>query len=120
MNSDSIDVVGKRWYKQNKLGKMSTPDYYALFYKQELFSLQTSPRTTGDYSIQMCEVEIKLPEGSNPDTITYNMQMGIRFYENNESTTFYSSPEPEFDWYNSDMEFSDELKEEPVYEDVQP
>lgn len=120
MYSESADVLGKKWYKQNKLGKMSVPDYYALFYKEDIFSTQTSPRTTGDYSVQQCEVEIKLPEGANPDTVTYQMATGIRFYANNDATTFYSTPEVAYDWYNEEMSFSTELNEEPVYEDKQP
>lgn len=99
---------------------MAEPDYYARWYNADIFSLQTSPRTTGDYSIQACEVEIKLPAGSSPDTLTYNMQMGIRFYDSKDATTFISTPEPEFDWYREDMTFSTELNEEPVYEEPQP
>ena len=120
MHADSADVVGKKWYKQNKLGKMSVPDYYALFYKEDIFTVQESPRTTGGYSVQQCEVEIKLPEGANPDTVTYTMETGVRFYASNDATTFYTTPEVEYDWYNEVMEFSTELKEEPVYEDKQP
>lgn len=48
------------------------------------------------------------------------MQMGIRFYADKDATTFISTPEPEFDWYREDMSFTDDLKEEPVYEDKQP
>jgi len=119
MNSNSADVVGKKWYKQNKEGKMNKPDYYARHYNEELFSQQVSPRSTGDYTIQRCEVEIVLPEGSNPDILTYEMQTGIRFYADQDATEFISTPEPEFDWYRDEMEFSDELKEEPVYEEPQ-
>ena len=119
MASDSSDVVGKKWYKQNKEGKMNKPDYYARFYNDELFSVQASPRASGDYSIQRCEVEIKLPEGASPDTLTYEMQTGIRFYADQDATEFTTTPEPEFDWYRNEMEFSDELKEEPVYEEPQ-
>mgnify|MGYP000915182986 FL=1 len=120
MHADSADVVGKKWYKQNKLGKMSVPDYYALFYKEDIFTVQESPRTTGGYSVQQCEVEIKLPEGATPDTVTLTMETGVRFYASNDATTFLTTPEKEYDWYNEVMEFSNELKEVAVYEDKQP
>lgn len=99
---------------------MAEPDYFTRWYDESVFSLQQSPRTTGDYSIQACEVEIELDEGSKPDALTYDMQLGIRFYADKDATTFISTPEPEFDWYRSDMSFSTDLKEEPVYEDKQP
>jgi hypothetical protein len=99
MNSDSANVVGKKWYKQNKEGKMTEPDYYALWYK-DIFNLQESTRgDSGEYSIQMCEVEIKL-NGATPDTMTYDMQMGMRFYADSDATEFLTTKEPEFDWYN--------------------
>lgn len=47
------------------------------------------------------------------------MQTGIRFYADQDATDFLSTREPEFDWYRDEMEFSDELKEEPVYESPQ-
>ena len=47
------------------------------------------------------------------------MQTGVRFYADNDATTFVSTQQPSFEWYDEKMEFSDELKEEPVYEDKQ-
>jgi len=119
MASDSADVVGKRWKNQNKEGKMIEPDYTALWYKDEIFTLQDSTRDSDiDYKIQQCEVEIVLDSDTDLETLTYDLQFGMRFYEDNDALEFTSTDEPEFDWYRSDMEFSDELKEEPVYEEA--
>lgn len=43
------------------------------------------------------------------------LQMGVRFYANNDATEFVSTEEPFFDWYRKEMSFSTELNEEPVY-----
>ena len=119
MASDSADVVGKRWKNQNKEGKMIEPDYTALWYKDEIFTLKDSTRDSDiDYKIQQCEVEIVLDSDTDLETLTYDLQFGMRFYEDNDALEFTSTDEPEFDWYRSDMEFSDELKEEPVYEEA--
>jgi len=119
MASDSADVVGKRWKNQNKEGKMIEPDYTALWYKDEIFTLQDSTRDSDiEYKIQQCEVEIVLDSDTDLETLTYDLQFGMRFYEDNDALEFTSTDEPEFDWYRSDMEFSDELKEEPVYEEA--
>jgi len=47
------------------------------------------------------------------------MKMGVRFYADNDATSFVTTEEAEFDWYDEEMEFSNELKEEPVYEEPQ-
>lgn len=113
LSSESDEIVGRKWYKQNKDTKMTEPKYEALFYK-DLFELVESPRT--GYSVQMCEVEIKVDDDVNFDNMVLDMTVGARIYENNDATEFYSTPEKWFDWYQSELEFSEELKVVPVYE----
>lgn len=121
MASESEGIVGKQWKNQNKEGKMVKADYTALYYNEDIFLLKDSNRTSvSNYSVQQCEVEIKLDGSVDVETLTYDMQFGMRFYESNDALEFTTTAEPEFDWYKSDMEFSPELKEEPVYEDAQP
>lgn len=43
------------------------------------------------------------------------LQMGVRFYANNDATEFVSTVGPFFDWYRDKMVFDQELNEEPVY-----
>lgn len=45
----------------------------------------------------------------------YEVQIGGRFYENDDATTYIGVPEKEFDWYFPNFGFSPELEEEPVY-----
>lgn len=94
---------------------MNKPDYFAKPYNEEDLLVQSSSRTSGDYSIQMCEVEVVLEQGTL-ETLTFDMQVGYRTYLNNDATAFNTTREPSFEWYRKNMEFSDELKEEPVYE----
>ena len=47
------------------------------------------------------------------------MQTGVRFYADNDATEFVSTKQPTFEWYREDLEFDEELQEEPVYEDKQ-
>lgn len=56
---------------------------------------------------------MKLDEATEVDEL--ELQMGVRFYANNDATEFVSTEEPYFDWYRKDMEFDEELNEEPVY-----
>jgi len=98
---------------------MIESDYTAHWWNDEIFTLQDSTRDSDiEYKIQQCEVEIVLDSDTDLETLTYDLQFGMRFYEDNDALEFTSTDEPEFDWYRSDMEFSDELKEEPVYEEA--
>lgn len=97
---------------------MADADYFAQPWYEESYSVQESERTSGDYSIQWCEVEIILDEAL-PKELTYEMQMGVRFYADSDATTFVSTGQPSFEWYREEMKFDPELNEEPVYEDKQ-
>lgn len=48
-----------------------------------------------------------------------DLAVGARVYTNNDDQNFAALPQHEFDWYNSPMEYSAELEEEPVYENEQ-
>jgi len=99
---------------------MIESDYTAHWWNDEIFTLQDSTRDSDiEYKIQQCEVEIVLSSDTDLETLTFDLQFGMRFYADNDALEFISTDEPEFDWYRSDMEFSDELKEEPVYEESQ-
>jgi len=112
MSSESEGIVGKLWKNQNKEGKMATADYTALYYNEDIFLLKDSNRTSvSNYSIQQCEVEVRLDDSVDVETLTYDMQFGMRFYENNDALTFTTTAEPEFDWYRSDLTFSAEYNE---------
>ena len=86
MSSESEGIVGKLWKNQNKEGKMATADYTALYYNEDIFLLKDSNRTSvSNYSIQQCEVEVRLDDSVDVETLTYDMQFGMRFYENNDA-----------------------------------
>jgi len=119
LSKDSTGVYGKKWKNQQKEGKMAKADYYAKTWDATLYEIQASDRKSGQYSTQWCEVEVRLEDIDFPSDITLEMQMGARFYTSNTDTAPISTREPSFDWYREEMTFSDELKEEPVYEDPQ-
>ena len=97
---------------------MAKSDYFVSFWNQDNYAVQESSRSSGEYSTQWCEVEMRL-DGERPDKQNYEMKMGVRFYADNDATSFVTTEEAEFDWYDEEMEFSNELKEEPVYEEPQ-
>jgi hypothetical protein len=117
--SNSAEVVGKTWDKQLKKTKMRTPDYYARWYDDAVFLSKQSTRESGDFTMQQCEVEVKLPADANVDTINLDLSIGARVYANNDDQNFTALPQHEFDWYNSPMEYSPELEEVPTYENEQ-
>jgi len=86
LTSDSTEVVGKKWYKQARTGKMSSPLYQALFW-QDVFTLADVTERAG-YKVQHCQVELPLDNGKLPEGITINMQVGARFYANDDATEF--------------------------------
>jgi hypothetical protein len=47
------------------------------------------------------------------------MQMGARIYANSSATTFQTTPTYTFDWYRTDIDYSDELEEVVEYKDEQ-
>jgi hypothetical protein len=57
---NSGKVKNKLWKNQAKESRMSKPDYFAAFWNEDNYSLLESPRESGDYSYQWCEVEVKL------------------------------------------------------------
>jgi len=111
-------VAGRVWKNQGKENRMADPAYFAQPWYEDSYSVQESNRTSGDYSIQWCEVEVILDE-KLPKELTFEMQMGVRFYADSDATTFVSTGQPTFEWYREEMSFSKELNEEPVYEDKQ-
>lgn len=119
VNLSKDEVAGKLWYKQKEgdgSGKMSekNKDIYARSYDTDLFSLQEKIRKGFNYKVQKCEVEFDI--AVKRTTKTFEMQTGLRIYESIDSTTFITTREPSFDYYRKELEFSTELKEEPVYE----
>jgi hypothetical protein len=48
-----------------------------------------------------------------------DLAVGARIYANNDDQSFTALPQHEFDWYNSPMEYSEELEEVPTYENEQ-
>jgi len=115
LSATSEDVVGKKWYKQQRNGKMVSPDYQALFW-QDVFTLVDAPNRTG-YSIQHCQAEVKLEDGYTlPDGVTIDMQVGARFYASDDATEFLATPsKPVFDWYNEQLTYDAKYEIEPVY-----
>lgn len=71
LTSESTEVVGKKWYKQARTGKMSAPLYQALFW-QDVFTLADIPERSG-YKVQHCQAELPLDDGKLPEGITINM-----------------------------------------------
>ena len=92
---------------------MTTPKYKALWYKDDIFALQTSART--DYSIQHCEVEIELSSDGLVD-VTLDLEIGARIYIDQDATEFFTTTENWFDWYQSTIVYSAELEVVPVYD----
>lgn len=117
MSSSSANVAGKKYYKQNKDTKMKEPDYFATWWNEDLFSLQNSTRASGNYSFQMCEVEIIMDSSNILEDMLFDMQMGARIYADKDATTFTTLDEPHFDWYRTQEVWSFELEEVAVYND---
>jgi len=96
---------------------MKEPDYFATWWNEDLFSLQNSTRASGNYSFQMCEVEIIMDSSIELETMLFDMQMGARIYADKDATTFTTLEEPFFDWYRTQEVWSEELEEVAVYND---
>lgn len=114
MNSDSDGIAGKRWYRQNTNSQMTNVDYFISLWNPDLYDLQDSPRTTGNYKIQGCDISIDLSE-EELNTVSFTMQGGLRIYDSDDATEFYTTPEPPFNYYQKELEYTDELEEVPVY-----
>jgi hypothetical protein len=119
MSSTSTEVQGKYWYKQNKDTKLAADktEYRALFWNTAIFDQKVSERA--GYSTQQCEIEIELDKNATPPTTTIDLVIGARFYKNKDATTFFTTPETEFEWYREEMTYSAELEIVPVYENKQ-
>ena len=72
-----------------------------MWWNKDLFSLQTSTRSIGGYSIQQCEIETVLDKSSIPDEAFVTLKVGARVYENNDAITFKTTSEGTFEWYRS-------------------
>ena len=46
----------------------------------------------------------------------YDLEVGVRFYANDDATTFDATTERWFEWYRDEMEYTDDLEIEPVYD----
>lgn len=119
LSSDSDEIKGKKWSKQEKFGKMKDPEYFATWWNENLYTLKETARKSGDYSVQACQVEMLVGPPSEMPTIYVDMQMGARIYENNDATEFTSTNEKYFDWYRKGMEYNDDLEKEPAYGETQ-
>lgn len=119
MSSSSSDVIGKKWSKQNFGTKVAADKtgYQVMYWNEDIFKLKASDRT--DYSLQQCEMEIKLDKNAKEPTSTIDLTFGARFYANKDATTFKTTPEKDFEWFNEQMEYSAELEIVPVYENKQ-
>ena len=61
LDSSSREVVGKKWNKQLREGKMKKPDYEVFFWNTANYAAIPSPRVDdGSLSIQFCETEVVL------------------------------------------------------------
>lgn len=112
--STSDAIIGKKWYKQQRDGKMTEPEYRALFWN-DIFNLVDAPDRTG-YKVQHCQAEIEIAAGALPDDVTIDMQIGARFYANDDAVEFESRDGKAFDWYNQVLSYSAKYEIEPVYD----
>ena len=112
MSSDSDDVAGKRWYRQNANSVSSYPDFYAPFWNDAAFAMVDSPRTTGNYKKQFCELQLDVED---IEDISFTMQAGLRIYADDDAQEFYTTPEPKFNYFQEEMEYTDDLEVVPVY-----
>ena len=94
LSNDNTRIQGRRWYKALADQQKSVPDYFAPFWKSELFSRVDSPRTTGSYVLQSCEVEIIVDEEIDP--ASYELTLGARIFATEEATEFIPINEKRF------------------------
>jgi hypothetical protein len=94
---------------------MKYPDYFATWWRENLFSLKTTGRKSGDYTIQRCEVEMLVGPPSEMPTMFLDLQMGARIYADDEATTFVNLGEKDKEWYKKGMEYTDDLEAVPDY-----
>lgn len=93
---------------------MNSPEYFISLWDSDLYTLVDSPRTTGNYMIQGCDISINLDQ-DELDNVSFTNEAGLRIYENDDATDFYTTPEPPFNYYQKELEYSSDLEEVPVY-----
>jgi len=52
---------------------MKDPEYFAAWWNEDLFTLTASNRSSGNYSFQMCEVEIIVDSTDIVEALEYDM-----------------------------------------------
>jgi len=117
LSKDNKENLNTKWYKQQRLGKLPKSQYKTLWWNKDVFELKSIERKRGIYSRQACEVEIVLDKDSIPDSTKVDLQIGARFYTNNEARTFRAVPqEPKFTWFRSQMTYTPALEVPATYE----
>lgn len=116
LSSDSEDIIGQPWYKQQRNGKMSDPLYRAKYW-DTIFELVDSDDRSG-YKVQHCVAELTIEDGALPDGITVKMNMGARFYADDTATEFLSTTydDKDMSWHNNVLEYDPIYEIEPVYD----
>ena len=121
LDATSPGVAGKKWYQQaedTETGtskKMDTPEYEIRWYNEDVFALKQTERRNGSYSVQQCEVELKIDDDVDMDTLVFDLEMGFRLYRSNDAKEFYQGVPKLFDWRRVPAEYSEDLEEPPAY-----
>ena len=112
MSSDSDDVAGKRWYRQNSNTVSADPDFYAPFWNDAAFALLDSTRTTGTYKKQFCELQLDIED---LEDLSFTMETGLRIYKTDDAQEFFTTPEAKFNYFQEEQAYSTDLEVVPTY-----
>ena len=123
LNTASKDIKTAKWSKQGEgveYNKLREPEYVPLWWKEEIFNKKPNTRSTGDYEIQQCEVEIEMDADQKAaEALELTMSVGARFYKDDADKAPMSTDELypfEFVWYKSNLDWSPEIEVPATYE----
>lgn len=70
-------------------------DFYVPFWNADKFALVDSPRTTGTYKKQFCEVQLDVED---LEEVSFTIEAGLRIYADDDATEFFTTPDAKFSY----------------------